>query len=138
MSGMKMGSASGGDKRSTVTSNNQGDSLGKDDRSNGSPSECTVGCFSRSTSVDGTNKKLPQVARTLSKADLDVIKSGRHCCGSGGGQLDSPDCRINWKCPDPGCKTNNHEGQRNCSGCKLPRHSANQFKRSQSKILKQL
>ena len=33
MSGMKMGSASGGDKRSTVTSNNQGDSLGKDDRS---------------------------------------------------------------------------------------------------------
>ena len=32
MSVMKMGSASGGDQSSSVTSNNQEDSLGKDDR----------------------------------------------------------------------------------------------------------
>jgi hypothetical protein len=87
-----------------------------------------VGCFSTSA------RSTPRVVATRQAShDLDTIKSGRHCCGNSEG----PDS-SRWKCPDPGCKTNNHEGQRNCSNCKLPRHSTNQFKRSQSKILKQL
>ena len=45
---------------------------------------------------------------------------------------------LHLQCPDPGCKTSNPCGQANCSNCNLPKHSAQQFQRGQSKILKQL
>jgi len=84
--------------------------------------ECSVGCFSTSSRTASRE--------VLRQQSVETPKSGRHCC-------EAADL-SKWKCPDPGCKTNNQEGQGNCSNCRLPRHSANQFKRSQSKILKQL
>ena len=45
---------------------------------------------------------------------------------------------VLFQCPDPGCKTSNPCSQLTCSNCNLPKHSANQFKRGESKILKQL
>jgi len=88
---------------------------------NSQETECSVGCFSTTSRT---------VSKEVIQQSEETPKSGRHCC-------EATDL-SKWKCPDPGCKTNNQEGQTNCSNCKLPRHTANQFKRSQSKILKQL
>merc|ERR1719195_2278387 len=77
---------------------------------------CGVGCFS----VPG---------RHSSQMQENEAKSGRHCNNFGA---------EGWKCPDPGCKTSNPSGLESCSNCHLPKSSAYQFTRGQSKILKQL
>jgi len=75
---------------------------------------CGIGCFSV-----GPGKQLQE----------NEAKSGRNCNNVGS---------EGWKCPDPGCKTANPWLQKTCTNCNLPKHSANQFQRGQSKILKQL
>jgi len=82
---------------------------------------CSVGCFT--VRGGASSDSVPPIPQENTKS--------RHCHTNSLGT-------ANWKCPDPGCKTINPSGKDSCATCHLPRHSTHQFKRGESKILKQL
>ena len=79
---------------------------------NSQETECSVGCFSTTSRTVSKEVKLTFAMLVLNLVLYQVIrqseetpKSGRHCC-------EAADL-SKWKCPDPGCKTNNQVEQSN-------------------------
>eukprot|EP00088_Acartia_fossae_P032169 TRINITY_DN32976_c0_g3_i2.p2 TRINITY_DN32976_c0_g3~~TRINITY_DN32976_c0_g3_i2.p2 ORF type:complete len:102 (-),score=14.32 TRINITY_DN32976_c0_g3_i2:500-805(-) len=86
---------------------------------------CTVGCFK--VKQNSCSALVPTPS-----SPITVTSKSRHCDEKATGLSN------NWRCPDPGCKTINSSGKESCANCHLPKHTTHEFKRGESKILKQL